>query len=96
MTPWMRRLHKWVGLVIALQFVLWMGSGLVMSLLPHDRVQGHEHRAEHAHAPAAWPATALPPGQVLAGAGQPVRSLEASWLRTHRASSHDHGAQRLV
>ena len=81
MTPWMRRLHKWVGLVIALQFVLWMGSGLVMSLLPHDRVQGHEHRAEHAHEPATWPATVLPPGQVLAGAGQPVRSLEASWLR---------------
>ena len=45
MTPWMRKLHKWVGLLIALQFVLWLASGLVMSLLDHDSVQGHEHKA---------------------------------------------------
>ncbi|NNC24713.1 hypothetical protein HKX41_11280, partial [Salinisphaera sp. USBA-960] len=44
MTQWMRRIHKWLGLAIGLQFVLWMASGLVMSLLSHDKVQGHEFR----------------------------------------------------
>ena len=33
MNHWMRKLHKWVGLLIAIQFLLWMGSGVVMSLL---------------------------------------------------------------
>ena len=40
MTPWMRTIHKWVGLLIGLQFVLWLASGLMMSLLDHDQVQG--------------------------------------------------------
>ena len=77
MTPWIRRLHKWVGLIIALQFVIWVGSGLVMSLLDHERVEGHQHQAEHAHKPPAWPTGAIPPSQVLATARQPVQSLEA-------------------
>lgn len=81
LTPWMRRLHKWVGLIIALQFVVWMGSGLVMSLLDHDSVQGHAHRADHGgHAPPAWPVDSLDPARVVSGAGQPVQSLEAAWL----------------
>ena len=33
MTPWMRTLHKWVGLIIGLQLLLWMASGVMMSWL---------------------------------------------------------------
>ncbi|HVJ62979.1 MAG TPA: 2Fe-2S iron-sulfur cluster-binding protein, partial [Tahibacter sp.] len=80
MTPWIRRLHKWFGLVIALQFAIWMGSGLVMSLLDHDRVQGDHHRTAHAHSAAAWPADAASPAAVLAAAKQPVQTLESAWL----------------
>ena len=80
MTPWLRKLHKWVGLIIAIQFVLWLGSGLVMSLLDHDTVQGHTHRA-HAPAPAfAWPGDALAPAVVLAKAGREVQTLETFQL----------------
>src|SRR5687768_6013697 len=49
MTPWIRKLHKWVGLIIALQFVMWTGSGLTMSLLDHARVEGKHHQTSHAH-----------------------------------------------
>ena len=45
MTPWMRTLHKWVGLIIGLQLLLWMASGVMMSWLDHDQVQGHEFQA---------------------------------------------------
>lgn len=81
MTPWIRRLHKWVGLIIALQFTVWAGSGLLMSWLDHETVQGHVHRAEHAHAPKAWPRSTLPPSQIVAAAGKPVQIIEAYWLQ---------------
>lgn len=64
MTRWMRSMHKWVGLV------LWMASGLVMSLLNHERVEGEHHRANHAQVAKPWPAGMLSPSQVLATAGR--------------------------
>ena len=80
MTPWLRKLHKWVGLIIAVQFVLWLGSGLMMSLLDHDTVQGHAHRA-HAAAPSpTWPVDALTPAKVLAQAGREVQTIETFQL----------------
>lgn len=80
MKRWMRILHKWAGLILALQFVLWMASGLVMSVLDHDAVQGHQHRAEPAQAPRPWPAGLLPPAKIVAAAGRPVADLQATWL----------------
>ena len=29
---WLRRIHKWVGLAIGLQFVLWTISGAIMAV----------------------------------------------------------------
>jgi len=37
---WLRKIHKWVGLVIGLQFVIWAISGTAMALLPMDEVAG--------------------------------------------------------
>lgn len=94
MTPWIRKLHKWVGLVIALQFVVWTASGLTMSLLDHDTVEGHQHQASHAQEAAAWPIGMLAPARLLATAKQPVQTIEATWLQqrpvyrlTHKSSS---------
>ena len=36
-----RRIHKWVGLILGLQFVLWTVSGAVMALLDMEKVGGH-------------------------------------------------------
>jgi Na+-transporting NADH:ubiquinone oxidoreductase subunit F len=80
MTPGIRKLHKWVGLIIALQFVMWTGSGLTMSLLDHERVEGHHHQASHRHDPPAWPKGTLAPAQILAAAKTPVQMIEATWL----------------
>ncbi|URW75837.1 NDUFA4 family protein [Sphingomonas donggukensis] len=43
-----RRIHKWVGLIIGLQFVLWSLSGSMMALLDADAVGGHDGPAVHA------------------------------------------------
>ena len=37
---WLRRIHKWVGLVIGLQFLIWAISGTAMALLDMEEVAG--------------------------------------------------------
>ena len=50
LTPlFFRRIHKWVGLILGLQFVLWTLSGSMMALLDKDKVAAHAHDMGHAH-----------------------------------------------
>jgi len=35
-----RKSHKWLGLILAIQFIIWVGSGLIMSLLPEELIAG--------------------------------------------------------
>lgn len=80
MTPLLRKLHKWVGLAIGLQFLLWLSSGLVMSLFDHQVVAGKQHRAP-AQALPAWPLHGvLAPADILVAAGKPVESIDSHWL----------------
>lgn len=80
MTPLLRKLHKWVGLLVGLQFLLWLASGLVMSLFDHHVVAGQAHRAP-AKPAAVWPAAGLmAPAAILAAAKEPVESLDSHWL----------------
>lgn len=83
MTPWMRRLHKWLGLLIGLQLSVWVLSGLGMSLLDHDQVEAHAFRAPAA-TPRPWPQDVLPAAALLAqpsaAATAPVRSIASAWL----------------
>jgi len=37
---WLRRIHKWIGLVIGVQFLIWAISGAAMALLDMDEVEG--------------------------------------------------------
>jgi uncharacterized iron-regulated membrane protein len=56
---WLRKIHKWVGLVIGLQFLIWAISGTVMALLDMDEVAGGESTVQGAApmpaASVAWP-----------------------------------------
>lgn len=58
--PLLRRIHKWIGLVLGLQFVIWTVSGATMALLDMDTVAGGKARTAAA-SPAlpvggpAWP-----------------------------------------
>ena len=55
-----RKIHKWVGLILGLQFVLWTVSGAVMALLDMEKVGGHG-AAETAPSAVSWPAGMSPP-----------------------------------
>lgn len=44
---YLTRAHKWAGLVLGLQILLWFASGLFMALFPIDEVRG-SHLAEKA------------------------------------------------
>lgn len=69
-----RWLHKWFGLVLGLQFLLWAGSGAVMALLDHHEVSG-----EHAILPVAEvarPAEPLPLAAVSERVGGPILKLQ--------------------
>ncbi|HXG80598.1 MAG TPA: PepSY domain-containing protein [Sphingomicrobium sp.] len=70
---WLRRIHKWVGLVIGLQFLLWAISGTAMALLDMDEVEG----GPMAEAPdqALLTASAAWPHVQQALGGQPVSKL---------------------
>src|SRR3546814_7193510 len=54
-TTLFRSIHKWVGLILGLQFLLWALSGSVMALLDKDKVGGHGGGMGHSHP--------LPPGE---------------------------------
>ena len=79
MTRMMRIAHKWLGLLIGLQFVLWVASGLVLCLLDMLKVHGLNSRAPAAAA-RPWIADALPVGQVLAAQERPVDRVATAWL----------------
>ena len=55
-----RKIHKWVGLVIGLQFVLWTISGAIMALLDMEKVGGHSAPAA-VRASDPWPSGLLDP-----------------------------------
>lgn len=69
-----RWLHKWFGLVLGLQFLLWAASGATMALLDHHEVSG-----EHAVLPVAQiaaPADPLPLAAVAERVGAPILKLQ--------------------
>jgi len=70
---WLRRIHKWIGFVIGLQFLIWAISGAAMALLDMDEVEGGA-KAEMAAPTLPTDGTAWPRVQ-QALAGQPVTAL---------------------
>lgn len=74
---WLRKIHKWIGLVIGLQFLVWAISGTAMALLPMDEVAGGERAQPRPLAllsgASAWPKVQ----QALAG-----ESVQAVTLRS--------------
>ncbi|MBN8488801.1 MAG: 2Fe-2S iron-sulfur cluster binding domain-containing protein [Burkholderiales bacterium] len=79
MTPWLKKIHRWLGLLIGLQLVVWMLSGLMMSLFDSDVVKGKPFRAP-APAIVAWPADTLPISQLLHQLNLSAGNVSSAWL----------------
>ncbi len=68
--PFFRKLHRWLGLLMALQIIAWMASGLYFSIFPIEVIRG-EHLTL---APSAPDPEALPEGVTPAQAWAVVTS----------------------
>ena len=67
--------HKWMGLLIGLQVLLWIAGGVVMSWFAIQEVRG-EHNINLAEVvPLPADEALLPVSQILAAAGQPAASI---------------------
>mgnify|MGYP000577884680 CR=1 FL=1 len=45
---WIRKIHKWASVVVGIQFLLWLLSGIYFNLMDHTKAAGHTFRS-HAH-----------------------------------------------
>lgn len=66
-----RKLHRWIGLLIGLQVLLWLSSGLVMALLNPAKVSGQWWAR-----PPAQPSPGLPPATILEPFELPSQHLQ--------------------
>ena len=80
---WLRKIHKWVGLVIGLQFLIWAISGTAMALLPMDEVAGGK-MADHV-APTIRAGEKAWPRVQAALAGQTITNLALRTLPGRQA-----------
>ena len=39
-------LHKWLSLLVAIQLIIWLGSGLFFNMMDHSKARGNEHRVK--------------------------------------------------
>jgi hypothetical protein len=81
MTRLMRSVHKWVALVLALQFVAWMASGLALSLIDHQAASGDLHRRPAEATARPWPSGLPSPAKVIAASPERVQQVESAWLQ---------------
>jgi ferredoxin len=67
MMVFLKKLHKWVGLLIGIQVLLWLLSGLLLSWLDPAKVSGNQWAQESSHTPQAIPdGKLLEPGDLTA------------------------------
>lgn len=63
-------IHKWLGLAIGIQVVLWIAGGVVMSWFEIERVRGEHNITPEPPAPFVSAETLVPVSEVLAAAGE--------------------------
>jgi hypothetical protein len=42
---WIRKTHKWASIIVGIQFLLWLGSGIYFNLMDHDKAAGRTYKA---------------------------------------------------
>lgn len=75
------RVHKWIGLFVGLQIILWTAGGLVMSIIPIEKVRSEHLIAEPSHNPITAPDLLSPTmAAQMAGLAMPVSARLFTWL----------------
>ncbi|WP_277600072.1 PepSY domain-containing protein [Sphingomonas sp. ABOLG] len=74
------KLHRWLSLIIGVQLLLWFSSGLLMSVLPIERVRGEHLVARDSVTPLAPAQQLASPASVLRASPGPVREMRYTSL----------------
>ena len=48
-----KTLHKWAAVLVGIQFMIWLGSGLYFNFMDHKKAAGHTYKA-HLHSDLQW------------------------------------------
>jgi hypothetical protein len=80
LTRLLYKVHLWLGLVVAVQLLLWTVSGLFMSAWPIETIHGDAVRHEVPIADLRSFGALLSPSQIIAVSPQPVESVTLSTL----------------
>jgi hypothetical protein len=43
--PWIRKIHKWASIIVGIQFLLWLGSGIYFNVMDHDKAASRTYKA---------------------------------------------------
>ncbi|WP_206485115.1 2Fe-2S iron-sulfur cluster-binding protein [Thalassotalea sp. G2M2-11] len=65
---WVKKIHKWASIIVGIQFLLWLGSGIYFNLMDHHKAGGHAYRANVENKVALDKQRLLEPKQILAQA----------------------------
>ncbi len=77
--PLFRKIHKWAGLILGIQILLWFTSGFLMSFMPIDEIHG-DHLLKKP-APTAINLSKVNLSTIAEQVSAPIQSLELnSWL----------------
>jgi hypothetical protein len=93
---WIRKLHKWASVIVGIQLLLWLISGLYFNLMDHHKAQGLSYRSD-AHAVVAVDTHRLVEPKIVLGAFKPSVSLnlitlldKPYYLLTHEKGLYKH------
>ena len=65
MIIWIRKIHKWASLLIGLQVIIWITSGLTFNVIDHEKARGNAYRQTIASVPSTTHKDLLPVENIL-------------------------------
>lgn len=99
MKIFLRKLHRWLGLLMALQIVAWMASGFYFSIFPIAEIRG-EHLTRTAEVPAMEEFAKAPSPAVVKQSldwlSVPAKDVAVEWLESEQESLEFRGRQLPV
>ncbi|WP_448212435.1 2Fe-2S iron-sulfur cluster-binding protein [Colwellia sp. MEBiC06753] len=90
----LKKIHKWLSLLVGIQLLIWLLSGFYFNLMDHRKAAGHQYRAHHQQAPLNS-AQLLEPASILAKADAATSiSLIQLLGEPYYLLNHEHGLYR--
>lgn len=88
----LKKFHKWVSVVVGIQFLIWLISGLSLNIMDHTKAAGHTYKKHH-HASMEWQNLTLIDPKIVLAQQAPSTSLKLISLnaRPYYLLNHERG-----